>query len=80
MKLNILAFGIVKDYFGAPAVEAEVPGQATTRVLKATLEQRYPKLRKLASYMIAVNSEYAEDDSVLHEKDEIAVIPPVSGG
>jgi molybdopterin synthase sulfur carrier subunit len=37
-------------------------------------------MMKLASYMIAVNSEYASEDDRINENDEIAVIPPVSGG
>jgi molybdopterin converting factor small subunit len=34
----------------------------------------------LASYMVAVNNEYADDTSLVTQRDEIAIIPPVSGG
>jgi len=44
------------------------------------LKDKYPKFRELRSLYVAVNSEYAKDHYVLKEQDEIAIIPPVSGG
>lgn len=80
MKVNVLAFGIAKDIFGGSSVDVELPEQGTTARLKESLESRYPRLKQLVSYMVAVNNEYASNESVLTEKDEIAIIPPVSGG
>lgn len=79
MKVNVLAFGVAKDIFGRSSVAAELSGNKTAD-LKRSLEGRFPRLKRLASYMIAVNNEYASDDLILTENDEIAVIPPVSGG
>jgi molybdopterin synthase sulfur carrier subunit len=80
MKVNILAFGIAKDIFGASTIAVELQGAASSADLKALLEARYPRLKQIASYLLAVNNEYAADDLLLDERDEIAVIPPVSGG
>jgi molybdopterin converting factor subunit 1 len=80
MKVNVLAFGIAKDIFGNSVVDVELNGDRTTGNLKHLLEERYPRLRQLVSYMVAVNNEYATDEGVLTERDEIAIIPPVSGG
>ena len=80
MKVNVLAFGIAKDIFGGSFVEVELPENGTTQSLKESLEDRYPRLKHLVSYMVAVNNEYAVDESLLTERDEIAIIPPVSGG
>jgi molybdopterin synthase sulfur carrier subunit len=80
MKVSVLAFGIAKDIFGSLYVDVELHEQGTTRNLKESLESRYPRLKQLVSYMVAVNNEYAEDESLLTERDEIAIIPPVSGG
>jgi len=44
------------------------------------LKTNYPKLKDIKSLLVAVNSEYAESNLVLSENDEIALIPPVSGG
>jgi molybdopterin synthase sulfur carrier subunit len=48
--------------------------------LKSRLEQLYPELTRLKSYFIAINEEYGQSDQVVESDDEIAVIPPVSGG
>ncbi len=80
MEINILAFGIAKDIFGASTVSVELPAGSSTAHLKASLEDKYPKLKQLASYMVAVNNEYAEDCLTITERDEVAIIPPVSGG
>ena len=80
MTVNILAFGIAKDIFGSPAITADLPDNARAADLKQALEQRYPRLKQLASYMLAVNNEYAGDELPLDARDEIAIIPPVSGG
>jgi molybdopterin converting factor subunit 1 len=80
MKINVLAFGIAKDIFGGSSVDVELPEHSTTGNLKQSLEDSYPRLKHLVSYMVAVNNEYAQDEGVLTERDEIAIIPPVSGG
>ncbi|MBD1387434.1 MoaD/ThiS family protein [Mucilaginibacter rigui] len=80
MEINILAFGIAKDIFGVSSISVEVSEQGNIATLKALLEERYPKLKQLASYMVAVNNEYAEDKLIITERDEVAIIPPVSGG
>jgi molybdopterin converting factor subunit 1 len=80
MEISVLAFGIAKDIFGGPTVTVELTDAATTADLKARLEAQYPRLKQLASYMVAVNNEYAQDEGVITERDEVAIIPPVSGG
>ena len=80
MKANVLAFGIAKDIFGGSSINVELPAGCTTAVLKQSLEAQFPQLRQLASYMVAVNNEYADDENAISERDEIAIIPPVSGG
>ncbi len=79
MTLEILAFGIAKEIFGGKTLSIETDGE-TVGALKEQLEAAYPPLGKLASYMVAVNDEYAADDRVLISTDEVAIIPPVSGG
>jgi len=80
MNLNILAFGIVKEIFQNSLVEVELNGAPTISNLRSVIEKDYPRIKQLASYMIAVNNEYATADLIIDAKDEIAIIPPVSGG
>jgi molybdopterin synthase sulfur carrier subunit len=80
MRVNVLAFGIAKEIFGRSSVEMELANEPTVGELQAALEAQYPRLKQLASYMVAVNNEYAGTDLELQQRDEIAIIPPVSGG
>ena len=79
MTVTVLAFGIVKEIFGDSKAEIEI-NDSTVTALKNALEEKYPRLKLLVSYMIAVNDEYAELTQDIQNKDEIAIIPPVSGG
>jgi sulfur-carrier protein len=79
MKYKVKAFGITKDIVGGREYVVDMQGK-TVRDLRNELESRHPQLRELRSLFIAVNNNYAEDDTDLTESDEIALIPPVSGG
>ncbi len=80
MTIKVLAFGIAKDIFGAASASLELANDSTVYNLQYALEHAYPRLRQLKSYMLAVNNEYALPGDTIHERDEIALIPPVSGG
>ena len=80
--MELLLFGIAKDIVGRSQIDLSEKDSLPKSVaeLKQILAVDYPAFAKLSSLAIAVNSEYAEDDVVLTKDDEIAVIPPVSGG
>ncbi|HFC00070.1 MAG TPA: MoaD/ThiS family protein [Phaeodactylibacter sp.] len=80
MKINILAFGIAKDIINNSQLEIEMTDGETVGQLKTQLINQFPDFKRLQSLSIAVNEEYQTDDFLLHEKDEIVIIPPVSGG
>ncbi|MBK7335648.1 MAG: MoaD/ThiS family protein [Saprospirales bacterium] len=80
MKLTILAFGITRDILGTSELNLELPESARIEDLKAELARRFPAFANLSALAIAVNSQYAELDLELKELDEVALIPPVSGG
>ncbi len=80
--MELLLFGIAKDIVGRSTInlspDSTLPGSVAE--LKKLLVADYPDFSKLSSFAVAVNSEYANDDVVLGHNDEIAIIPPVSGG
>ncbi|MFX1703395.1 molybdopterin converting factor subunit 1 [Chitinophaga sp. CC14] len=77
--MGILLFGAAKDIAGVPVLDK--PEHITdVATLKAWLYEVYPSLQQLRSLMIAVNRTYAADTQEISSQDEIAVIPPVSGG
>lgn len=78
--MKILAFGIAREIFGGSTIDVALNDNATVGALKQLLEERYGRLKAIRSYMVAVNNEYAADDKAISAQDEIAIIPPVSGG
>ena len=80
MKIKILFFGISSDLVGLSNLDFEVGKALTVKKLKILLKKKYVHLKNLDLYAIAVNENYAIDDLVLKENDEVAIIPPVSGG
>ncbi|PRY10210.1 molybdopterin synthase sulfur carrier subunit [Pontibacter ummariensis] len=80
MKVKVLAFGIARDIVGGSSAEIEVTDEANVDDLKEVLVAQYPRLKQLTSFMVAVNNEYAHGEDILQQHDEVAIIPPVSGG
>lgn len=76
---KIKAFGITRDILGSREIDFPLDG-TTVGALRQQLTVNYPKLKGLKALMIAVNHVYAEDTLEIRETDEIALIPPVSGG
>ena len=81
MKIDILLFGVVKEIAGDSKVNLEiVQPQISVSDLKAHLHKKWPETQKLKSLLIAINENYAQDSDFIKVGDEIAIIPPVSGG
>jgi len=84
--MTILLFGITKEIVGSPTLSvptASVTGRkipSKVGELKEFLGNSYPELKKLSSLAVAVNHNYAQDHERINSYDEIALIPPVSGG
>ena len=81
MRVRVLFFGILKDIVGHAEETAEVaPGSTLAAVFEA-YSRRYETLRdKRPSILFARNREFATPEATLAENDEIAFLPPVSGG
>lgn len=80
MKIEILFFGITSDLVGETQQKIEFENSISVADFKSVLKEKYPQLKNMNSYAIAVNEEYAEDCLLLKANDLVAVIPPVSGG
>ena len=80
MTIKILTFGIARDIIGSSHFEVYMTEGSTVVDLKKHLLDRFPRFSNLSSLLIAVNAEYGVEDTVLNERDEIALIPPVAGG
>ena len=80
--MNVLLFGIAKDIIGQSELEISTKESIPSSVkeLKEFMVKKFPEFERLSSFAVAVNSEYSQDDAILSGDDEIAIIPPVSGG
>jgi molybdopterin converting factor small subunit len=79
--MKIHAFGIAKEITGASQINVPVEENfVKVKDLKNLLYQKYPDLINLPSLAISVNLVYATEDTLVNKNDEVALIPPVSGG
>ncbi len=81
MKVKLLFFASCRDIVGEKEMDFEVSSNANLGELKRILGGSYPRLGAMGGILsLAVNAEYANDATILQDGDEIAFIPPVSGG
>jgi MoaE-MoaD fusion protein len=81
MRVTVLFFGMLKDVIGRSQEELELPAGARLETVFEHYASQFPKLREMAgSVVVARNQEFADPDVAVGEGDEIALMPPVSGG
>jgi MoaE-MoaD fusion protein len=80
MKVRVVLFAKPRELVGRPNVDLALPAGATAADAWSQLSTTYDLGPLPRSFRCAVNSEYAGWDDQLKEGDELAVIPPVSGG
>ena len=81
MRVRVLFFAILKDAAQTREAEMELPEGATVSSLVDRVAHQFPGLQRyIARVAFAVNQAYAPATTALHDGDEVALIPPVSGG
>ena len=81
MRVSVLFFGMLKDVTGRATDSVDLHEGASIRDVLAHYEAQIPRLKEsLPSVALAVNQEYASPDTKLQSGDEVALLPPVSGG
>lgn len=81
MTVRVRCFAAVREIVGVGELVVELPDGSTLDQLIHQLQSQFPKLQVLAgSLLFSVNREYAPADTRLAAGDEVAFIPPVSGG
>jgi molybdopterin synthase catalytic subunit len=81
MLVKVLFFGVLKDMVGKAEEWLEVAPGTTLGGLFASYSQRYETLQgRRPSILFARNREFATADTALNDQDEVAFLPPVSGG
>jgi molybdopterin synthase catalytic subunit len=81
MQVRVLFFGVLKDLVGQAEDSLNLPERAILRDVLSYYEARIPELRTLrSSIAMSINQQYALPESKLAPQDEVALLPPVSGG
>lgn len=81
MRITIRYFAIVRETLGRGDETRDIPDGSTAGAVLDLIGRDSPNVaRLLPALMVMVNQEYATRGQVLHEGDELALIPPVSGG
>ena len=80
MECEVLFFGVAREIAGGSKTLVKLDSGRKVEDLMSSLKRSYPDFEKLTSFVIAVNNEYADSEREIQDGDEIAVIPPVSGG
>jgi molybdopterin synthase catalytic subunit len=81
MRVKVLFFGMLKDIVGRAEEQLDLPGTPHLGGVFAYYAERFPRLGEMAgSIVLARNHEFADPAVVVHDGDEVALLPPVSGG
>lgn len=81
MIVRVQLFAVARDLAGRGVVEIELPEGGTVADLRRALAAAVPSLAPvLPRVLVAVGADYARESAVLRPGDEVACIPPVSGG
>src|ERR1700745_1424845 len=81
MRVHVLFFGVLRDLTGKPEDEIELPEGAAVRDILERYGAQVPRLKdSLSSIALAVNQQYTGPETILKPDDEVALLPPVSGG
>lgn len=81
MKVTVKFFASTREIAGKPSLELEVNESSTTKDVIETILQSIPDLKDgIDEVSIAVNKKYVRDVVTLCDGDEVAFLPPMSGG
>jgi len=79
--LSIKLFASLRQAMDSDEIKIDIVNEITVSQMKRIIFESFPNLKKLnIPFFVAVNHNYATDSEVVDTNDEIALIPPVSGG
>ncbi len=79
--INVLYFAWAKEATGVRMESMELPKNTAVKELLSNLSMIHPKIRDMLNIIqISVNYEVVDMGTILYEGDEVAILPPISGG
>ena len=81
MKVTVKLFAVLKEISGRDEIVFELPGEMSCEEILLRLQAEFPTLDSILKLCwVAVNGKYADRAMDVSAGDEVAVLPPVSGG
>ena len=80
MTVTLLFFASYADAFGVSSLDVELPRESTVAELLTAIRTRQGAELLPPKPLVSVNETYAALDTIVHDGDEVALIPPVAGG
>jgi len=79
--LSIKLFASLRQVMSSDEIKIDIDNEITVSQMKKIVFETFPNLKKSSiQFFVAVNHKYATDSVVIDAMDEVALIPPVSGG
>lgn len=81
MKIKVRLFARYRELVGNGETNLQLPPGTTVGAFKSQIDNHFPQLKNYsANLLVALNGEFADNSLILKEGDEIALLPPLSGG
>ncbi|HBB30584.1 MAG TPA: molybdopterin synthase sulfur carrier subunit [Cyanobacteria bacterium UBA8803] len=79
--VTIKLFAVYQDAYGVPELQLDLPPQTPVRAVLDYLIAEHPELESWRDFTrFGINLQFVLADTLLHDGDEVVLIPPVSGG
>jgi len=79
LSVKVKLFAYTRELIGKDEIRLKLAGQTTVGDLRKMILEMYPAL-STKTFVIAVNHKVADDSTKISDVDEVAILPPVSGG
>ena len=80
-KIKVRLFAVLREVVGEREITITVPSGITVSYLNNVILMKYPQLKSFSNkFVTSVNCKVTAGDTVITSSDEIALLPPVSGG
>lgn len=80
IQITVLYFAQVREATKVKKETLEISKNTSVTDLLSLIRTRYPELRNVIDFNTSVNYKLVNSDVILRDKDEVALLPPVSGG